>query len=417
MAAQGGAAAAGPIRLTVPSDPPWPAAALARAVRNPLLGAAAPLLDLAGRLRDLPAHEDPDALRRLVLAEVRRFEAAAVTAGVPSEEVRVGRFALCATLDDLVLATAWGARSVWARDGLVAATERDAGAAERFFDLLTTMLGNPHLHRNELELFYACLSLGFEGKYRNHPRGGHDLAHLRDSLYRLLRRERRRTDRALSPAWRGVGGRFRPLARTVPLWVPAAVAGALLLALYLVLAGSLAERSDPVAGRLAALLPDRPIEMARTAPPPPPAATPALATAIARALEPDIRSDAVRVLPGTDGALVIRIQGNLFPGGSDDLRARYRAVAERIGETLAGLPGPVLVLGHADDTPVRSLRFAGARELTEARARAVAAILERHLGPGRVTAQGRADDEPVAANDTREGRLANRRVDVLFYPR
>ncbi|MGQ9369070.1 type IVB secretion system protein IcmH/DotU [Azospirillum sp. ST 5-10] len=391
--------------LPAAADGSWPAAPLARAVRNPLLGAAAPLLDLAGRLRDLPGHPDPDALRDRALAEVRRFEAAAAEAGVGAEEIRVGRFALCATLDDVVLATDWGPGTAWAGDGLVAATERDAAAGDRFYDLLDTMLGSPHLHRNELELFYACLSLGFEGKHRTGPRGGHALAHLRDRLFRLLRRERAGADRALSPAWRGAGGRFRPLARIVPVWTVGAVAAVLLLVLYLALARSLADRADPVAVRLAALLPDRPVEIARLAPPPA-VATPALAARIAEALAPEIRSGAVAVLAGDDGALVVGVRGIPFPAESDELRARHRAVVERIGETLAAVPGPVLVLGHGDGAPVRTLRFAGVRELSEARGRAVAAVLERHLGAGRVVAEGRGDDG-----------TADRRVDILLYPR
>ncbi|HYG89763.1 MAG TPA: type IVB secretion system protein IcmH/DotU [Azospirillum sp.] len=418
--AERSAAAAAPARAPATAAPvlaELTAGAFLRASWNPLLAAAAPLLELAGRLRDLPAHNDPNGLRERLIAEVRRFEQAAAGAGIAQEEIRVGRFALCATLDDVVLGTPWGPRSAWAREGLVATVERTRGAAERFFDFLEVMLTHPHLHRRELELFYACLSLGFEGKFRDRPRGSHDLSHLRDNLYRLLRRERVHADRALSPAWRGVAERFRPIGAVIPPWVAAALAAAALTVLFLVLAGSVAEKADPVAARLATLLPERPIEIARLAPPPPPNAGPALVARIQQALAPEISTNDVEVLPAEDGALVVRVRGgNLFPAGSDTLRARYRAVVERIGQTLAPIGGHVVVVGHTDDLHARSVRFATPQALTEAQAEAVRRILDRHLGAGRLTSEGRGDAEPLAPNTSATNRAANRRVDLHFYP-
>jgi len=393
------------------------AGAFLRASWNPLLAASAPLLDLGGRLRDLPSHPDPNGLRERLVAEIRRFEQAAAVAGIAQEEIRVGRFALCATLDDVVLATPWGPRSSWARDGLVATIERTNGAADRFFDFLEVMLGHPHLHRRELELFYACLSLGFEGKFRDRPRGSHDLSHLRDNLYRLLRRERVHADRTLSPAWKGVAERFRPLGVVIPPWVLAALVAAALTGLFLTLAGVVTEKADPVVGRLAVLLPERPIEITRLAPPPPPDVGPALVARIRQALAPEIATGDVEVQPADDGALIVRVRGgNLFPAGSDTLRARYRAVVERIGQTLGPINGHLVVVGHTDDLHARSVRFATPQALTEAQAEAVRAILERHFGPGRLTSEGHGSAEPLAPNSSATNRAANRRVDLHFYP-
>ncbi len=149
-------------------------------------------------------------MRDLALAALRRFESDGAAAGLAHEELRVARFALCATLDDVVRATPWGARCAWAQEGLTAQVDPDAGGPDRLFELLDTMLGDPRLHRRELELFYACLSLGFEGKYRDKPRGAHDLAHLRDELYRILRRARGERDPPSPPpgaAWPNVSAR------------------------------------------------------------------------------------------------------------------------------------------------------------------------------------------------------------------
>ncbi|HRQ83097.1 MAG TPA: flagellar motor protein MotB, partial [Azospirillaceae bacterium] len=61
-------------------------------------------------------------------------------------------------------------------------------------------------------------------------------------------------------------------------------------------------------------------------------------------------------------------------------------------------------------------RFPTARALTEARAEAVRALLEKRLGGLRLSAEGRGDGEPIDSNDTPAGRAANRRVDIRLYP-
>lgn len=388
-----------------------------RAALNPLLSAAAPVLDLASGLRDRVTHEDPDGVRDVALAAIRRFETDAAAAGLVPEEIRVARFVLCATLDDIVRATPWGARCRWAKAGLTAVIDPDAGAPDRVFELLDTMLGDPRLHRRELELVYACLSLGLEGKYRDKPRGAHDLAHLRDELYRILRRARGEPDPALSPSWQGVAERFRPLGAGVPSWIAWAVVALSLALLHGQLSASLARRAEPVAARIAALVPERPIEIARLAPPPPPTAGPALIARVTALLAPEIRGNAVEVLAGEDGALVIRIPAAaMFATGSEAVKARHRAIVERVAQALAPEGGHVVVVGHTDDQTPRTGRFPTAQSLTEARAEAVLRLLERTLGPARLSSEGRADGEPIALNLTPAGRDLNRRIDVRLYP-
>jgi type VI secretion system protein ImpK len=37
------------------------------------------------------------------------------------------------------------------------------------------------------------------------------------------------------------------------------------------------------------------------------------------------------------------------------------------------------------------------------------------VGPGRIRADGRGDAEPIAANDTPQGRARNRRVEITLH--
>jgi type VI secretion system protein ImpK len=60
-----------------------------------------------------------------------------------------------------------------------------------------------------------------------------------------------------------------------------------------------------------------------------------------------------------------------------------------------------------------SLQYPSNWELSEARARAVGEILATYTGQEAILAVGRADSDPVASNDTEEGRKANRRTEIL----
>ena len=225
----------------------------------------------------------------------------------------------------------------------------------------------------------------------------------------------------LSPAWAGVTEPFRPLGRglgaALPGWILWAAVALGLSGLYVHLAGTLDRQAEPVAARIEALLPDRPIEIARMVPPPPPTAGPALIARITGQLAPERRIGAVEILAGEDGALVIRIPAAaMFATGGDAVKARHRAIVERVGQTLAAEPGRVLVVAHTDDQTPAAGRLPTAQALTDARAEAVRKLLERSIAPDRLSAEGRGDREPVALNDTPAGRDANRRIDIRLYP-
>src|SRR5262245_30841824 len=92
---------------------------------NPLVQAASPLLVLAGQMRGTLSAPEVGDLRRHALEEIRRFEERSKSAGVSSEVARAARYALCASLDEAVLSTPWGAQSEWAQQPLLVAWPRE----------------------------------------------------------------------------------------------------------------------------------------------------------------------------------------------------------------------------------------------------------------------------------------------------
>ena len=78
---------------------------------------------------------------------------------MPIEQLRPAHYALCASLDDVVLNTPWGSSGGWATRSLVSTFHQEVRSGERFFDLLDAdVRQNPGMFLPVLELMYLCLS-------------------------------------------------------------------------------------------------------------------------------------------------------------------------------------------------------------------------------------------------------------------
>jgi type VI secretion system protein ImpK len=115
------------------------------------------------------------------------------------------------------------------------------------------------------------------------------------------------------------------------------------------------------------------------------------------------------------GVTVVTLQGdNLFASGRAEVNPQYVPILNQIAEALDQVPGPVRVIGHTDNVPIRSFRFQSNWELSRERAIDVAEILGQSMQvKTRLIPQGVADTQPVAANDTAQGRAMNRRVEIV----
>ena len=133
---------------------------------NQLTACAATLFSLISRIRNRAQHMDPDKLRQSVVAEVRGFENRALQAGIAAQTVKVARYALCATIDDVVLNTPWGSQSSWGLQSMVGTFHRETVGGDRFYDLLARLEKEPSNNVDMLEFLYMCLALGFEGRLR-----------------------------------------------------------------------------------------------------------------------------------------------------------------------------------------------------------------------------------------------------------
>ncbi len=374
---------------------------------NPLLQAASPLLLMAGQLRHTPTATDVAGLRRQVLDEIRRFEDRARTAGVANEVVLGARYALCATLDEAVLGTPWGAQSEWAEQTLLVVLHRESWGGQKFFDMLDRVSADPARHIDLLELQYVCLAVGFAGKYGVAERGHAQLAEVQQTVYRRIRDQRGTPPVGLSLRWKGREDRRNPLIRYVPWWVFGAAAVAVLALTFVVLYARLGRTSATVHAALAQVG----VESFAAAAPPARPGTPRLKQLLAG--EEARRTLSVEEQGGR--TTVTLLLPDLFASGSASVSPRVGDTLARIGAALRRVPGRVLVVGHTDDQPIQSLRFQDNFALSQARAESVAQILRRTVDvAARVQSNGVGATQPryTPASEP-QNRARNRRVEIV----
>jgi type VI secretion system protein ImpK len=382
----------------------------------PLVAAALPLLNLVRQIRETPSEPDLETLRRRVIEAIKLFERLTLTAAVAAESARAAHYALCATIDDVLLSTPWGTYTVWSRQGMVSTFHMDVTGGERFFDLLEHLHRDPGTHRDVLLLMYYCLALGFEGRMRINPQGALELARVREGLYRTLRSTHGEFERELAPHWRGIDARHQPLSMSMALSTIAATTVLALTLLFFGLNGTLSARSDVTLQQLADLPPKSAVSVkmvAAIAPRPAPPAAVVTEPKLQTFLDDEIRTGLVTVSQVRQGTLVrIRNRG-LFATGSASVQDRFISLIDKIGAEIGQEGARVLVVGHTDNVPINTFAFRSNWQLSQERARQVARILARHVSPALIRAEGRGETEPADTNDTSEGREANRRTELI----
>jgi chemotaxis protein MotB len=119
-------------------------------------------------------------------------------------------------------------------------------------------------------------------------------------------------------------------------------------------------------------------------------------------------------------SITISLADNLlFSSASADLKPGSQDVLAAIANVLNTLPNLLKIEGHTDNVPVNNIDFATNWELSAARAATVLRFLAESGGVATKRLHGAyfADTQPLAGNETPEGRALNRRADiVILYP-
>lgn len=135
-------------------------------------------------------------------------------------------------------------------------------------------------------------------------------------------------------------------------------------------------------------------------------------------LEQRLSSSEVSVGYDERGLVTRLLDAVLFDSGKATVRRSAYPVLDRVAQVLQEVGGqPIGVEGHTDDVPIKFSGWADNRALSVARAEAVANyLISKGVDRNRITVTGHGEDRSLEANDTKEGRQKNRRVEIIILP-
>lgn len=146
---------------------------------------------------------------------------------------------------------------------------------------------------------------------------------------------------------------------------------------------------------------------------------------IADKLEEQLASSGVNVngeidLDITSQYVTMTLNGALlFNSGSAQIKSDADEFMNKLGDVLKAYDGyNIQIIGHTDTVPMaNNSKFADNWELSQGRAYTVLKYLidEKGMDAETMSCMGRGEYEPVATNDTAEGRARNRRVEIRIY--
>jgi len=126
-----------------------------------------------------------------------------------------------------------------------------------------------------------------------------------------------------------------------------------------------------------------------------------------------IREVALRAM---DESVFVLGERGTFPTGQAELLESFQPTLKRIAALIASKKGyMVVVSGHTDNTPIKTVQFPSNWELSAARAISVAkSLMENGVDPARVSIQGNSEYRPLYKNSTPANKQANRRVEITL---
>lgn len=368
---------------------------------NPLLEAARPQLRaLAEMPQSVGSLEEVGHWRELLVREVRQFQSLCDQANLRREHVLAVRYCLCTALDEAANKAEMG------RQRRLGATQpaghvsqrglrrRKVLPADRTSRVEST--GAPRRARSDVSDPRAR----FRGALQRGRRRQASARTIRHRLLTLITGNHEAVPRELSPHWHGeAAGRLR-LLRSVPVWVTASVLGLAIFGIFAWDKYQLLTESRDVERRIVAI--------GRLTPP---SVSP---LRLAQLLKDEIARGVVSVSEDSAKSTVTFRGDAMFTAGQPTVNAAMTPVLDKVASEINKVSGHVTVIGHSDNQPIHSARFASNQALSEARATVVSQYLQaKGVSAGRIAAVGKGDSQPMTSNATSAGRAQNRRVEIV----
>jgi chemotaxis protein MotB len=145
--------------------------------------------------------------------------------------------------------------------------------------------------------------------------------------------------------------------------------------------------------------------------------------AMLRDLQSQIQNKEVTISSLKEKLSISFVDRILFEFGKATIRPEGEEILTKVGTILKNVgTKQIRVIGHTDDKPIHPdyrYKFPSNWELSTARAAAVVRYFQNEIGldPGNLEAVGHSFYDPVASNETAEGRAQNRRVNIIIGPK
>jgi chemotaxis protein MotB len=137
-------------------------------------------------------------------------------------------------------------------------------------------------------------------------------------------------------------------------------------------------------------------------------------------LEKEIQQGKIQITEMQNRLTVTMVDKILFPSGSVEISPEGKKVLDKVVSILKDVNDKhIQVEGHTDNVPIRHLknRYPTNWELSTARATEVVRYLQEDgIDPRVLSATGYSEYQPVAPNDSDEGRAKNRRIEIVLLP-
>lgn len=114
--------------------------------------------------------------------------------------------------------------------------------------------------------------------------------------------------------------------------------------------------------------------------------------------------------------LVIRLNNAiLFDSGSAEIKSEHEGSLTAVANMINSLDNYIRIEGHTDNVPITSNIYPSNWELSSARAASVVQLFinKCNFSPDKLVAVGYGEYKPVEDNSTADGRMKNRRIDII----
>ncbi|CCO44530.1 putative Type IV / VI secretion system, DotU fused with Type VI secretion system, OmpA/MotB [Vibrio nigripulchritudo SOn1] len=376
--------------------------------KNLLLAEANVVLSLIGQIRATSQYGDVQQLREAFVQKIRDYETRLRLQNARNQDIDIARFCLCCLIDETVLNTVWGGQSIWVDNSLLSTFYANTQGGEQFYDYLDKAMSAPTESLDILQLQYICMSLGFIGRYRLEKNGVESHRSLRQRVFDVITTVSERPPKVLSDGWQDKVRVGEEITESTPVWVTLSIAGAILAATYMGFNYKINEESNRTFTNLLNLVPS--VEITESAPL---ADVAPVALRIQDYLATEMDRGVVEIQQLPDRVRISFAANELFDSGSAELTQHIRPVLSKVGRSLEGTKGRIIIVGHTDNKPIFTSKFPSNWHLSLARATSVT----NHLADssnltGRLIPEGMGDARPLVDNDTEANRAKNRRVEI-----